>query len=270
MWTILHHALSDRAMHSTTYKYIFFKSIIDCLDLVNKELIISFDLLFERFAELYWIMILKYKLKQNNAGNTYAEQIILEFSKEHLDNKFVNFSSLNAALKNELCGKIKKKCKTYVVGALYEDMDASMYSFSKKDEWIQFNPDALIFLTRYRNVLDKINNCEWALFLQKINQDDMAATIDLLGSFGIPKGVAGFLLFQQIVVLTAQRSVLEFSATTPGNQIATYNNILSRYENIMNEDKNISIYDIVEFVEQETISRLNIQNSFKKAISMYP
>lgn len=62
------------------------------------------------------------------------------------------------------------KCKENVVGALFRDSGDTLYSFSKKAEYIQLNPIFYSF-TKHKKILEKMNYFEWARFLEKVNDD---------------------------------------------------------------------------------------------------
>lgn len=52
----------------------------------------------------------------------------------------VSFEVISEELKIKICHKVKMKCKENVVGALFRDSKDTLYSFSKKGEYIQLNP----------------------------------------------------------------------------------------------------------------------------------
>jgi len=65
IWNAVTYTLSGRAVHSASYKFGFLKSILDNLYNVDDKLCLTFDQLFSKFAEIYWNLILKYKLRQS-------------------------------------------------------------------------------------------------------------------------------------------------------------------------------------------------------------
>ena len=48
-------------------------------------------------------------------------------------------------------------------------MKQILYSFSKKDEWIELNPIVYEFLKRHREEIQEMNYNAWAEFIEKIN-----------------------------------------------------------------------------------------------------
>ena len=51
-------------MNNSSYKFVFLKSIIDCLDKKDTLGKIGFDILFERFTSISWNLVLKYGISQ--------------------------------------------------------------------------------------------------------------------------------------------------------------------------------------------------------------
>ena len=60
-------------------------------------------------------------------------------------------------MKIKISHKVKMKCKENVVGALYRDSKDTIYSFSKKGEYIQLNPLVYQFMTKHKKILEKMN-----------------------------------------------------------------------------------------------------------------
>ena len=78
----------NSTVKASTYKYAMFKSIMDCLNLTtNKTYRISFDLLFSRFAEIYWVLVFQHKIPQKppsiNAPETLAERVISRITEKY-------------------------------------------------------------------------------------------------------------------------------------------------------------------------------------------
>jgi predicted DNA-binding transcriptional regulator YafY len=71
----------------------------------------------------------------------------------------------------------ESKCKTYVVGALYGDTNQLMYSFSKKEEWIELNPQLVDFFRRNKAVIENLNYYKWARFYESINDEALATQL---------------------------------------------------------------------------------------------
>ena len=62
---MVNRALSGNSHHATTYKYAFFKSILDNVFNVDIETkLLSYDNIAIRFTEIYWNLVLNYHLRQ--------------------------------------------------------------------------------------------------------------------------------------------------------------------------------------------------------------
>lgn len=172
----LYNVFSDTSKKDTSYKFVFLKSIIDCMyDYENEDgFKLSFDQLFYRFTEIYWPIVVNYGFRQKvGAGNkSYAEQIIAEASIIYGMDGQLQFSELTKSQQNEIVKDIKKKCKNNVVGALYGDTKRIFYSFSKKDEWVEINPLVLQFLNKNQEEIQKMNYVAWAKFMTRISDEN--------------------------------------------------------------------------------------------------
>ncbi len=177
-WSAFSCVFSSRSRNDSSYKYGFLKSIIDNLYNVDENLKLSFDQLFSKFAEIYWNLILKYDLRQkaptNDNRKSFIEQILLGAKDKYQIAEIVPYESLSAEMMLDISHQVKMKCKTYVVGALFEDTQRLFYSFSKKEEWIQINPRMYEFLCKHKVVIEKLNYYEWARFLEKVNEEKSA------------------------------------------------------------------------------------------------
>lgn len=172
IFSVFEEFFSTTARKDTSYKYAFLKAILDELPDTDENLRISFDILFERFTKIYWPLVIQYGISQKSGeGNlSYVEQLILDAADPYgfFD---VSYNQLSQKHKKDLIKKVKQKCKTNVVGALYGDMKQILYSFSKKDEWIELNPIVYDFFKRHREEIQEMNYNAWAEFSEKINDD---------------------------------------------------------------------------------------------------
>lgn len=175
LWSVFSGMFSNKVVHDTSYKYGFFKSILDSLYNADDNLILTFDQLFYKFTEIYWNLVLKYNLgqkaKTKDGRETALERILKEALNQHEIIADVSFEALSDELKVTICRKVKMKCKENVVGALFRDSGDILYSFSKKSEYIQLNPLVYAFMTKHKKILEKMNYFEWAKYLEKVNED---------------------------------------------------------------------------------------------------
>lgn len=140
------------------------KALLDNLYNVDENLKLTFDQVFSKFGEIYWNLILKHGLKQNASTNderqSYLEQVLYSAAKKYNIVEAIPYESLTADMMIDISHQVKMKCKKYVVGALFEDTRRIFYSFSKKEEYIQFNPGMYEFVCKHKVVIEKLNYYE--------------------------------------------------------------------------------------------------------------
>ena len=182
LWAALCGTFSTKAVHDTSYKYAFMKSILDNLYNVDADYRLSFDQLFGKFAEIYWNLILKYSIRQKaktkGDRRSYIERILLDVKEQYSLPDGVPFESLTEDIRQGVCYSVKQKCKNNVVGALYGDTAQLFYGFSIKNQVLELNPAMYEFLCKHKVFVEKVNYFEWASFLDKINDDE--CTLHLL------------------------------------------------------------------------------------------
>jgi hypothetical protein len=175
LWSVMSNAFSSKSVNSSSYKIGLFKALLDKLWSVDDNLCLSFDEIFGRFTEVYWNLIFKYKLRQmpkHSRGNVTALEKELFAARDFYGiPDDTPFESLPDSARAVLSQNVKIACKKMVVGALYGDTDGLLYSFDRKNEWLQFNPIAYQFLQKHKLVLEKLNYHEWAKYLEKINPE---------------------------------------------------------------------------------------------------
>ena len=178
LWSALTCVFSSKSKNTSSYKYGFLKAIIDNLYNTDENLVLSFDQLFNSFAEIYWNLILKYRLRQTTRTQdgriSYLEQILYHTVEKHSIPTGVPFENLSTEIMMEITHQVKVKCKKYVVGAVFEDTKKLFYSFSKKGEWIRINPQMFEFICKHKTIIEKANYYEWARFLEKVNSGNEA------------------------------------------------------------------------------------------------
>lgn len=175
MWSAFAYLFSSKSVNDTSYKFGFLKSILDNLYNTDSKLVLTFDQLFAKFAEIYWNLVLKHHIRQKKPGklNRRSElENALLYGKEKYDIlEDIPFESLSEDMRIDICHNVKMKCKENVVGALYADLGGLFYSFSKKGEWIRINPRMYEFVCKHKVAIEKLNYYEWAKFLERVNED---------------------------------------------------------------------------------------------------
>ena len=160
---------------SSSYKFVMLKSILDCIIKYEKERF-SFKEIFERFTQIYWVLVGQYGLEQtdNKTRLPYVETIIKEYIGENNSGKSLKlkFSDLNENIKKHIVDRVIKDCKQVVFGALYKDMQGYMYSFSKLKEYVIINP---IFIKCIKKHFIEIENMIYeglAKYLYRVNDEN--------------------------------------------------------------------------------------------------
>lgn len=177
MWSSFAYLFSSKSVNDTSYKFGFLKSILDNLYNVDANLTLTFDQLFSKFAECYWNLVLKHHILQKKPGKlermSALERVLYGVQDLYQIADGIPFESLTADMMLYVCKNVKLKCKENVVGALYGDLGGLFYSFSKKGEWLQFNPQMYEFVCKHKVAIEKLNYYEWAKFLERVNNDSV-------------------------------------------------------------------------------------------------
>lgn len=177
MWSAFSNMFSSQSKNSSSYKFGFLKAIMDNLYNVDQNLKLTFDQLFGTFTEVYWNLVLKYGIRQQpvsqRSNGTYLEQVLNETATRYSMTADITFESISDGAKITVCKKVKSKCKLNVVGALFADTKGLFYSFSRREEWLQINPQMYEFICKHKLAIEKLNYYEWAKYLEKINDDSV-------------------------------------------------------------------------------------------------
>lgn len=167
--TDIMHCLNSNARKTASYKYVFFKAILDNIFNANDRLEISFEDLSRDFSIIYWNIIAKYKLPQyQNGRQSLMEKYVYQFISldEMIDE--VDFYSLKEETQREYLSITKNVIGINVVGALYSDFNEVIYGFDKSRKVIWFNEKTYKFLTEYKSSLEKLNYYAWILWIENI------------------------------------------------------------------------------------------------------
>ena len=79
-----------------------------------------------------------------------------------------------------MISEISRECRKYVLGALYQDFEGTLYGFDQKGDHLCLSYKANQFMLQHKTELERLNYYSWAKFLEKINDDDKL--IHLLGN----------------------------------------------------------------------------------------
>lgn len=154
-----------------SYKYGFFKSLIENLYNVNENLELSYSNIFNSFTKIYWNLTIHHKLFQSNNKNQISSihKILYNYSNQFAIPCDLKFDNVNPILQLEIVKEVKKKGKRYVIGAFYGDTNGLFYEFKLKSEYLRFNPQVYNFLQRHQRTLIYLTNYHLAKFLEKYN-----------------------------------------------------------------------------------------------------
>lgn len=178
-WSLFNYVFSDACKKTNTYKFGLIKSICDQIYDVHDDgngFFLSYEKIFSKFAENYWNLINKYKLKQMsyNGKSEYSkiESIIKTAVENYEIPESVVFQSLSDEDRNKITKNVTAECKKCVVGALYNDFEGKLYAFSFRGNGIFLSEDSYRFISKYKMEIEKLNYYSWARFLEKVNDDD--------------------------------------------------------------------------------------------------
>ena len=180
-WMVMNRFFTSQSKKTTTYKFCLLKCLIDNIFNVEDDLSISYDMIFSRFTEIYWNLIVKYELKQLvpsvRTPQSKIESIMNMFVNVNNIPQFIPFEKLGNDLKTNLSKEIQKAAQRYVVGAFYSDTHGKIFGFSKKSCRIVFNASSFKYLMKHKKAIEKMNYFEWMKFLSKTNMEDSGISI---------------------------------------------------------------------------------------------
>jgi len=122
IWSIINNFF-QRAKTTTSYKYIFLKSLMENLYGVDQTLKLNFDQIYYSFTKIYWNLVVHHNLNQSNSQNQRSEiqQILKGFQFRYSIPENWVFDKLTDQQQQEIIFQVKRVGKKYVVGAFYGD-----------------------------------------------------------------------------------------------------------------------------------------------------
>lgn len=169
IWSAFEKVFSSRSKNTSSYKYVFLKSLMNCI--MKGKTVLSFTEVYEQFVVLYWPLITKWKLKQTNSKRriTEIEKIISDFL---VATDYTNLSEATDEELDSLINKAKNQCSRYVVGALYGDTQGIFYSFSKGSQKIMVNPRVASFICNHILSIEELLYYDLAKYFCKVNSQE--------------------------------------------------------------------------------------------------
>ena len=144
LWQMLNFVFSSGSRKRNSYKFGLIKSILDnllnCKEMADGELFLSYKDLFAKFTENYWNLVVKYNLRQMRPDGkseiSAIERILTAVvdSEEHRFKAELEFIDLSDEERDSVISKVSKECKKNVFGALYEDTEGFFYLTLKERE----------------------------------------------------------------------------------------------------------------------------------------
>lgn len=162
------------AKHTTTYKFILIKALLESIPEVSASGRLSFQQVTKHVTKIYWNLTVTHRLSQLNSKNKKSniDQVIEEFQKKYNIPSEWNFDKIPPDLQIQLVKEVNSIYKKYVYGSLYKSFNGTIYSFNKKEEWLQLSPPYIVFFERYKRILMNVTNYQLALFLEKYNSKE--------------------------------------------------------------------------------------------------
>ena len=161
--------------HTTTYKFCLFKALLDNVFNFDDERVISFRVLANTFAIIYWNSIVVYGIPvQKGFYKGKSSGIELAF-KDYIKDKDYLLGLPFESIKSDDRSAILKRAETifskYVLGAFYEDTQGMIFGFSKKTKKLWLNEKSLNFLIDNKEILDQVNYYSWLKEVEKMLKD---------------------------------------------------------------------------------------------------
>ena len=162
------------AHHTTTYKYILMKALLECMAEISDSGRLSFLEVSKHVTKIYWNLSVKHQLSQMNAQKKSAgvDKVIRDFQQTHHIPSDWNFDRMEQENQHELIKKVNALFKKYVYGSFYSAFNGTIYSFNKKEEWLQLTPPYIVFFEKFKRIIMNLTNYQLALFLEKYNSAD--------------------------------------------------------------------------------------------------
>lgn len=169
-----------RGKQTTTYKFGFFKALMESAVHANAQHELSFDTIFYSFTKIYWNLVVHHDLHQTNSRTQISsiQQVVQQFARDNYIPSQWNFDKLADEQKISLVKKVKAVGKKYVIGAIYGDFSRNIYTFDLRKEYLQLHPQFLKTFQTFRRILTNVTNYQLALFLERFN--DVAKVQSLL------------------------------------------------------------------------------------------
>ena len=168
------HCFNSNARKTASYKYAFFKSILDNLFNANLETdgyyYLPFSYLSFTFSKIYWNLSSKHNIPliQNGKKSLMVEEYNSLKDNPKYKVEGVDFDVLNDEVKEIYLKNTKSLITKDVLYALYSDFNGRIYGYDKDKKFIYFSKNSYEFLINYKDVLEKIDYYAWIKWTENI------------------------------------------------------------------------------------------------------
>lgn len=163
------HFFNSFSGKTSTYKYALFKAILDNLFNVDQDYRLSFSYLAYSFSKMYWNLVCKYQLPQFQSGRKSLIEIQIDAMMANKPQiQGIDFDSLHVEIQRAYLSKTSFIISKDVMGALYDELNQSIYGFSKARKEIYFSKSSYKFLMKYKSALEDLNYYAWILWMENI------------------------------------------------------------------------------------------------------
>ena len=187
------------AHHTTTYKFILMKALLESIVEISDTGKLTFLQVSKHVTKIYWNLSITHQLRQLNSKEKKSsiDQIIENFQLKHSIPALWNFDRISSEQQFELIKQVNSVFKKYVYGSLYGAFNNTIYSFSKKEEWLKLTPPYIVFFEKYKRILMNLTNYQLAQFLEKYN--DKAVVENLLSKVEFVSVRQSLIEFQKLL-----------------------------------------------------------------------
>ena len=172
LWNGIWNYLGSGTMKQASYIFAFFNAILESLDEMDGQGRISYDRLFDSFAESYWILVFRYGIEQRPVQGSAESSVrlgILSAAERCGIHAYVPYRLLSPEVRKALADEMKARTRLYAAGTLFEATGQILYSFNSQEEWVEMNPAAVPFLRENLRKLKSLNFDAWAAYLARID-----------------------------------------------------------------------------------------------------
>lgn len=159
------------AHYTTTYKFILMKALLESIIEISDSGRLQFIQVTKHVTKIYFNLSITLKLQQLNSKEKTSsiDKVMKEFQMKYQIPDNWHFDKIPESQQNELIKQVDTVYKKYVYGSFYTSFGGTIYSFNKKEGWLQLAPQYIVFFEKYKRILITLTNFYLAKFLEKYN-----------------------------------------------------------------------------------------------------